>query len=246
MSPQCRCARSCERHYARKRTQMSTLALRTLIGSITASALVGIYILLVGDFGDLEERVLVTALSVSALSILAMACGAAFERSRLGLLPPLGALVSVVSFTLFMINIWSNSNWRPLWNMALSLALLACAAALTCLLSLATLARRFRWTRLLGLISAFLLAAMLVFLVWADVDSEMVWRIVGVLAILVGAVTIGVPVLHRMSVSPARSDSLRQESSIRFCVACGSALAGDSEVVTCRQCGVHFRVDGLA
>ena len=226
---------------------MRTFALRTLIGSIVASALVGIYVLLIGSFGDLEERVLVTALSVSALSILAMACGAAFERSRLGLLPHLGTLVSVTSFALFMIGIWSNSNWQPLWNTALSLAALAFAAALACLLSLATLARRFRWTQLLGMISAFLLAAMLVFLVWADVDSEAVWRIVGVLAILVGAVTIAVPVLHRMSMPTAGSDSSSQESSIRFfCAACGSGLAGGSNVVSCRQCGARFRVDLLA
>ncbi len=225
---------------------MRICALRTLIGSIVASALVGIYVLLIGSFGDLEERVLVTALSVSGLSILAMACGAAFERSRLGLLPHMGALVSVASFALFMIGIWSDSNWKPLWNTALSLALFACAGALACLLSLATLARRFRWTQFLGVISAFLLVAMLIFLIWVEVENEAVWRIVGVLAILVGTVTIGVPVLHRMSLPSEGSDSFSQESSIRFCVACGSRQAGGSDVVTCRQCGARFRVDLLA
>jgi hypothetical protein len=222
---------------------MRTLALRSLIGSIAASALVGIYVLLLGSFGEREERVLLTAMSVSGLSILAMACGSAFERSRLGKLPQAGALASVASFVLFMVGIWSDSGWRSLWYLAISLALLACATAFASLLSLATLARKFRWTQRLGMISAFLLAAVLILVLWAELDSEGAWRLVGVLAIVVGAVAIGVPVLHHMSEPAPGRASARQESRIRFCVACGHGLASGSDIATCNRCGARFRVD---
>jgi hypothetical protein len=221
---------------------MRTVALRVLIGSVVISALVGIYILTIGHFGDLEVRVLVTALSISGLSILAMACGAAFERGRVRPLPHLGVAVSVTSFLLFMIGIWSESDWQPLWKTALSLAFVGVAAAHACLLSLATLSPRFHWTQWLGLTSAFLLVAMLIFFVWAEVDSEGLWRVVGVLAILVGAVTIGVPVLHRMSAPSAAPAAATQESSSRYCVACGSSVASGTDVLRCHQCGAHFRV----
>ena len=131
---------------------MRTLALRALIGSIALSALTGIYVLIVGGEGDLEGKILATALSISALSILVMACGAGLERRKLGLLPHAGTVAGVAAFILFMIVFWEFGSHRVLVQIALSLALASAAAALACLLSIADLNSRFRWVRALGAI----------------------------------------------------------------------------------------------
>ncbi len=224
---------------------MKTLALRTLIGSIALSALVGIYILLVGNMGDLEVRVLLTSLSISALSILAMACGVAYERGRLAPLPLVGAATSGLSFVLFMIGIWGESEAETLWKSAVTTLLIGAASAHTCLLSLAALAPRFRWSRGLGAFCAFALAALLSLMIWAELDNQGLFRTVGVLAIGLGAVTIAVPVLHRMSAGDSPPAAAVVEGPARFCVGCGHAITGDADPMSCGRCGTRFRVELL-
>lgn len=219
---------------------MRRLALRTLIGSIALSALTGIYLLLVGSGGDFEGKVLVTALSVSGVSILAMACGAALERGRLGWLPHAGTVTAVAAFVLLMVVIWDVDGHRTLVQWALTLILAAAAAALACLLSLADLAPRFRWVGALGYFSDAALATMLDLFVWdlLDTHDELFSRLTGVFSILLAAVTVAVPILHRMSSLGGAT------GSVRHCVACGREVTGapGGEVV-CSGCGARFRVE---
>jgi hypothetical protein len=225
---------------------MRSLALRTLIASIAISALLGIYVLVVGNFGDLETRVLVSALCVSGLSVLTMACGGAFERGRLGILPQLGMTLSSLSFVLFMVGIWTESDAEPLWKSALSAAMLGTAAAHACLLSLAALTTRFRWVPWVAYGSALLIVATVLGLIW-DVlpESDGIGRFVGVLAILLAAVTITVPILHRMDGSVSPTVSTPSARSIRFCVACGQPLEEKPGMLECQACGSTFRVEWI-
>jgi hypothetical protein len=230
---------------------MRTLALRALIGSITLSALTGIYVLIVGGDGDLEGKILATALSISALSILVMACGVGLERRKLGLVPHAGTVAGVVAFILFMIVFWEFGSHRVWVQCALSLALASAAAALACLLSIADLDSRFRWVRALGFFCDAALATMLILFIWdlLDTENDIYARMTGVLAILVGAVTIAVPILQRMSNPEERSvDRVDAGDSgmVHHCVACGQAVSGAPETAhTCLECGVRFRVEFL-
>ena len=230
---------------------MRSLALRALIGSIALSALTGIYVLVVGSDGDLEGKVLVTALSLSVLSIIVMACGVGLERRKLGLLPHAGTATAAVAFILFMIVFWELGSHRVWVQCALSLALASAAAALACLLSLAELAPRFRWVRALGFSSEAALVTMLLLFIWdlLDTESDIFGRMTGVLAILLGAVTIAVPILQRMSRPEKRSlerAHAGNTGTVRHCVVCGQGLNGSPDAeVTCPECGALFRVQFL-
>jgi hypothetical protein len=126
------------------------------------------------------------------------------------------------------------------------------AAALACLLSLAELAPRFRWVRALGFSSEAALATMLLLFIWdlLDTESDIFGRMTGVLAILLGAVTIAVPILQRMSSPEKRSlergTDAGETGTVRHCVVCGQGLNGDSDAeITCLVCGALFRVEFL-
>jgi len=47
-----------------------------LIASVAVSALIGIAVIIMGDFGEFEIRVLLTMLTITVTSILGLACGA--------------------------------------------------------------------------------------------------------------------------------------------------------------------------
>ncbi|MHC4931506.1 MAG: hypothetical protein ACYTGV_04875, partial [Planctomycetota bacterium] len=108
---------------------MKRLALRLLIVSVGISAILGIYALLVGDFGELEVRILLTSLSVSGASILSMACGVAWERDRLGFLPRAGVLLAVASCALTVVGIWAEINEEEFWKCVGSATIVAVALA---------------------------------------------------------------------------------------------------------------------
>jgi hypothetical protein len=228
---------------------MRTWALRSFIGSIALSAIVGIYVILVGDSGPLEAKVLITALSVSLFSILGMSCGAAVEQQRLTRVAHLGSAAAALSFVLVMLAVW-GWWWEPsqeesLMKWAASLALLAAAAALASLYALATLKPVFHWVRLMGYACVAALAVILVLMIWEAVDASdgKVERTLAVLAILVASTTIAIPVLHRMSRASENFALPLAALSIRFCVACGqgmTAAAGDE--VVCAACGCRFQV----
>ena len=90
---------------------------------------------------------------------------------------------------------------------------------------------------------------MLILFIWdlLDTENEIFARMTGVLAILVGAVTIAVPILQRMSNPEERSleeVNAGGPGSVRHCVVCGQALnEAPASEITCPECGARFRVE---
>jgi hypothetical protein len=217
------------------------LALRLLIASVGISALLGIYTLLAGDFGELEVRILLTSLSVSGASILSMACGVAWERGRLGFLPRAGVLLAIASCSLVVVGIWAEISEEEFWNSVASAAIVATALAHSSLLSLARLEPRFSWSLPCAYVNAFLLAIVLVIVIWTEAESEWVWRGVGVLTVLLSAITILVPVFHRMG----RAVDLSVPGVIRFCPSCGAGVTAGESPASCERCGATCRIEFL-
>ena len=108
---------------------MRQTALRVLIGSVVVSALLGIWALLVGDFGEFEGKVLLTSLCISGASLLAMACAAAWDKGPLPLLPRAGMGLSVAGFAYLIVLIWAEAKSVEAWKTAATLLIFATAAA---------------------------------------------------------------------------------------------------------------------
>jgi hypothetical protein len=83
----------------------------------------------------------------------------------------------------------------------LTVALLAAACSHLSLLSLARLDKRFSWTRISAVVCVILLCAILLYILWFEPagDSDLVYRILGVLGILLASITVVTPVLHKLS-----------------------------------------------
>ena len=176
--------------------------LYTLIGSVAVSALIGIGVILFGSFGEFETKVLLTALTVTATSILGMACGAYLETGRGRIVPVVGIVLALVSAVLWMFTIW---QWQALPHYLIrsmmSATVLSTAFALVSLLSLARLDRRFAWSRWAVYISVGLLSAILTWLIWQPLDTvdPDISRLIGVLSIIVAALTVVTPIFHKLS-----------------------------------------------
>ena len=183
---------------------LKRIFLYTLIGSVAISALIGIGVILFGNFGEFEVRVLMTTLTVTVTSILGLACGAYIETGRGRTLPIVGIFLSIVSAIMLFFVIWDVLDDSTIFiKSVVTTSLLAAACSHLSLLSIARLDKRFAWSRIAAFICVGLLSAILLFILWFEPEStsDVISRVIGVLSILIAAVTVITPVFHKLSAS---------------------------------------------
>ena len=214
-----------------------------MLASVAASALMGSYAVLREDFGETETRLLLSTLTVFGASAITLACGLAWERGRLGVVPPLGVALGLVGLVLMLVLIWGDPDTdRPLLVKAVATEVtLALAATHASLVGVVGMGRRASpaVTAALGL-NGVLTAMTIVPIWWESVgEADAYWRVYGSLFVLLVAVTIAIPVLRRLQ--GATEDEEREGPVARFCPVCGAALdpPGAAE---CAACGARFEV----
>jgi hypothetical protein len=184
--------------------------LYTLIASIAFSALIGIWVILVGNFGWFEARILGTTLTVVGTSILGLACGAFLEspkskNSPLRFVPVLGIALSFLSAFIGLWLIWfsSNTSKEPeiTYKVLIISIIFAFSLAHLSLLSLAKLSRKFQWALPLAYVTILSLASIISALIVFEPRSEeyLTMRLIGVLTVVDAAITVMIPVFHRLS-----------------------------------------------
>ncbi|HEY0429860.1 MAG TPA: hypothetical protein VGC76_18905 [Pyrinomonadaceae bacterium] len=170
-----------------------------LISSVALSALLGIGVILFGNFSDFEIKILLTTFTVTCTSILGLACGAYLETKGGKILPAGGIGFALLSAILWIYLIWgSGGHEETIFKIAATSTLSAVACSLISLLSIARLEPRFIWSRYAAHISVWSLAAILVWLTWAEKNQpfELLPRVIGILSIIVAALTIVTPIFH--------------------------------------------------
>lgn len=191
------------------------LFLYVLIASVSISALLGVGVMIFGNFGEFETRILLTTTTVTITSILGLASGAYLETGRSGrLMPVAGIIFAVISGILWIISIWAGEHESTLFFKAMATTtLVAASCAHLSLLSLARLDRRFAWASYSAHGAIWTLLAILLVLIWFEIDAADNWiaRTLGVLAILIGALTILTPVLHKLSSQAVGVDEIDAE-----------------------------------
>lgn len=218
------------------------IGLRIFFASVALNAALAIVALLAGSFGELEGKILFSSLCVTGALVLVLACEAARERGKLGLLPLAGSGGSLAGFALLMVGIWTESGDDTLTRITGTLLAAAVAAALSSVLSLADLAPRFRWAFRAAVALALLLAAMISAATWADWEGDWFGRWIGVVAVALAAFVIVVPVLGRLS-RREQGGPAEAAGRVSFCPACGAALsAGAGTETRCEACGTTFAV----
>lgn len=227
-------------------------ALRAFIGSIAVSTMLGIWALLAGGFGELQVKVLLSSLSVSAGSLCAMGGAAAIEaRSERGLGVPAIAL-SGLSLALVLIGIWAEADAEAYWKFTATACFFAAAFAHTSLLGLARFKPVHRWlsTAMLWLVLG--LAGYGAVLLWSEASEEAAYRFLGVLSILVAAGTLATPVVHRLDAAPAPTGATNNVAPLplgtstrevsMLCPTCSVNFQHSLGPVQCPQCGAQFQL----
>ena len=178
------------------------LFLYLLIGSVALSAVVGIGVLLLGDFGLIEVRVLMTTMVITIVSVLGLACGAYIEVRGGKHVPLAGIAFSVIAGLMSFFIIWNVLDDEEVFIKSfLTATLLAAACSHLSLLSLARLDRRFSWTRISAVVCIVLLCSILLLILWFEPtgESDLIYRMLGVLGILLASISVITPVLHKLS-----------------------------------------------
>jgi hypothetical protein len=181
---------------------LKKIFLYSLIISVALSALIGIGVVLFGNFGEFETKILLTNFTVTCLSILGLACGAYYETRRGRTLPFSGIVMSIVSAVLCVYIIWTwNTVLDDLGKTTLTTSIIATVCAHLSLISIARLDFRFAWSLYLLYLADATLSIIFLSLIWFEpnFDSETLWKIIGVLTISIAALTIMTPVFHRLS-----------------------------------------------
>lgn len=193
---------------------LKRLFLYTLIASVAISAVLGIGVILFGEFGEFESRVLMTTFTITLTSILGLACGAHYESKNARILPTAGIACSLIAAILAIYMIWAGDGGvEAVWKSAATASLLATSCALVCLISLATLDSRFLWSRYLIYICVSILSSILLFILWFEPESssDIMGRVIGVLSIIIAALTVVTPVFHKLSNKEAGVDQIDAE-----------------------------------
>jgi len=187
-----------------KNLNLKKTFLYTLIGSIVFSALMGIWAILSGEFGEFQARILGTTLTVVGTSLLGLACGAFWESPRssetsLRIIPAAGIILAFVAAIVVLFMIWGKFD--DLWKFAAISGIFAFSLAQLSLLSLANLAKRFEWVLTVAFLVVLSLAAInsVLIIVEPESESNFVMRLIGVLAVIDAALTVMIPILHRLS-----------------------------------------------
>lgn len=197
-----------------KSLNLKKIFLYLLIASVAFSALMGIGVILFGNFGDTETKILLTTLIITVTSILGLACGAYLELKRGDVLPVSGIVMAIASAGLWIIFTWTKFSFEKTFvKVGLTTTLLAAVCSHISLLSIARLDRKFQWSLYAAHFADWSLTAILLSIIWADFQSSsgIVERMIGVLSIVIAALTVMTPVFHKLSHQTANGAEIDAE-----------------------------------
>jgi len=220
---------------------MKRAALTVALVSVAVWAVLAVYALIGGGFGDTQWKIVGSSMLVTAGTIVAMGCAVPLQSGRLSLLPYVGIAASTIGFGLMTLGVWADTSWDAAFKIAISLIIVAVAIGTIGLIDSARLRPRHRWmvTAAQSLVGAG--GLLLITAIWGEIDNEMFWRPTGVVLVLTAAAVVGVPILHRLADIPSDTDPALHV--VIACPFCANELSGPlAGKITCKECGRSFRV----
>lgn len=209
---------------------------RVAIILISLNAALAVAILAFGRMGDIEGRILGTSLLATTSALLAMVQVPALRGHRLGVAPRAGMVASGVGFFVMTTGMWTEADSAVWWKLGGSGYAIAVAGAMAAVLSGWPIRGRAAWVGS----AAQRLIALGVFMVlggiWFEIDNEAYGRAFAVLAVLLGAAGLAIPILHRSSTGRVRLP-------IEHCPFCGSPMSGETgTALVCEDCLMTFNI----
>jgi len=174
--------------------------LKTLIVSLSASGLLGIFIFLFGQFGETEGRLLLTTLSIGGCSLTGLCCSTIYPSEKYKIFSVIGIGIAGLCFVFTLFNIWGDfKNLENNWKLLLSLIVLTITFAhISLLLNIKIANQLVKNTLTATTIFIGIVAFMLLTLILGELDNgEFFYRLLGVFGILDIVGTIVTPILNK-------------------------------------------------
>ncbi len=235
---------SCAAMAMQSKTQRTFLL--SFIISIASCGLVGIYCLLLGRLGPLEEKILGTTAAVGGASILGLAAAIPWERRRWHPIGPIAIGAIAVSLSMIIFTIWIDWYWsRHEWFFKSMSVVIITAVALPHigLISLARLKRSYEWIRMATVAAISLLGGLIMFVIVTEIDPDFLFRLMGILGIGDVCGTIAVPILHRVSAIRTKEAIRTTELVLSLtCPRCSKTQMLAVGRPKCAGCGLQFSI----
>jgi hypothetical protein len=177
---------------------IKSLFLKVFLGFLGLTALVAIISVLSGEFGKLQGKILATCFTVSAASICSMSCAAFVEKKRRVRLGLAGICLSIVSAILVIVGLWTEIDSDEYWKTTITLIVAAISFAYAFLLTLAQLEEKYKWVQQVFCASVGVLALQIVVGIWGEIEADVYFRVLAVVAIVVGLETLAIPILAKL------------------------------------------------
>ncbi|MBI3461702.1 MAG: hypothetical protein HY000_01375 [Planctomycetes bacterium] len=172
--------------------------LYALVASVIVGAVLGIIIVLRNTWGWFEIRVILTTITVAIVSLCGLACDLSRTPRGANLLPFGGLALTFLAAGLILIGMWADPDSEGYWKTTAAVSIFAVATVHVCLLSIAKLAGRFQWIFFIACQVIYGLAILLVAMIFWELGKRM-FRILVTVSIVDAALTLVIPLLHRIS-----------------------------------------------
>jgi hypothetical protein len=181
-------------------TSWKRLLLIGALASLSITAALAILVLLFGDFGNTEARILGTTFAVSVAALLALPGAILLERGTSVALGWACVILAGAAFVSALVGIWGGDS---VTTAKLLGTLASWAAASTQISALRALERDddphgVRRVSRVATALALLLAALVSFAVWTELDSSTFFRVIAALAVLDVFLLVLQPILRRL------------------------------------------------
>ncbi len=215
---------------------------RMFLVLIAVNAVIGSVVLLAGGMDGTGGKVFLTSVLVTVAVVLGVTCATGWREPKRRPVAVVGIVSTALAFALIEATIWWSIDSDRIGKLIGTAMILAVASAGTCLLGLATLAPRHRWTFILAEVLAAVVVTMVILAIWTDLGTDWYLRVLGVLCVALASLAIAIPVLHRVY----RSEGGRvgvADATLAFCPRCGSSVPAAAGVeARCPACGARYVV----
>jgi len=190
----------------KRSSKIRRILLLTMIVTLSISALIGIFVIISGNGGELEGKILLTTASIGGFSLVSLCFPGLFERRKLKVVAYAGLASCAVGLFFAFVVIWIDNmsytmfedSGKFLGTFVLSSIFLAQAS----LLLLLKPKSKSVWYSLIATVSLIAIVfTMIQLIIWAEdlVDFEEYFKILAVLSILEVLGTILTPILNKFS-----------------------------------------------
>ena len=178
------------------------IAFACIVCSLIISAVVGIFVILVGDFDETEIKILVTSGSLAGLSILSMPSLFHLERKQYTIVARVGVMATIGGFLAIQLVIWSEGDFGGefFWKAVATDGILAFSLNHTLSLFMMRVKQSLlvmsRWATILAISTV---AISMIYVIWANEVPEQAIRIFASVVVLDALGTIAFPIMVRLS-----------------------------------------------